>query len=142
MRKEKLDEARIREILKEAENFPDEEISGETRAKIAIEATKKMLKAIEKTPLEKTVKHWGPIYGHNKIEVTINEKQCGPRVENDQDSTMDVHASIVRDDGEQTVEVLSPGETLSVPVTTHRYVWAAIAGLGGNSQYAFGKVDY
>jgi hypothetical protein len=142
MRKERLDEVRLKEMLKEAENFPDEEISGETRAKIAIEATEKMLKTIKKTPLENTVKYWGPIYDHNKIEVAINEKQCGPRVENDQDSTMDIHASIVRDDGEQTVEVLSPGETLSVPVSTHRYVWAAIAGLGGTSQYAFGKVDY
>jgi hypothetical protein len=142
MKKEKLDEARLKEILKEAENFPDDEISGETRVKTAIEATKNMLKAIEKTPLEQTVKHWGPIFGHNKIEVAINEMQCGPRVKNDQESTMDIHASIVRDDGEQTVDVLSPGESLSVPVTTHRYVWAAIAGLGSNSEYAFGEVDY
>ena len=142
MKNEKLDESKVKEMLKEAENLPDEEIGKEKLNQIAIEATKKMLVSIENNRLERTVKHWGPIYNATKIQVGINQTHCSPRVVNDRGSTMNIHASIVRVDGDQTVKVLSPGESLSAPVSTHRYVWAAISGLGGASQYAFGQVDW
>ncbi|MBU7010575.1 MAG: hypothetical protein HXS46_07775 [Theionarchaea archaeon] len=137
----KVTTQRMMEILKDIGNLPDEEISGEARTTIATEATKKMLKAIEKSSPEKTVKHWGPIYGHDSILISI-KKRCAPSVRNNQDSTMDVHASIVRIDGEQTVRVLSPGERLSEVVSTLDYVWATVTGLGASSEFAFGTVEF
>ena len=147
MREENLEAAikvttqRMMEILKEVENLPDEEISGEARTEIATEATKKMLKAIEESSPEGTTKHWGPIYGHDNIVIPIN-KRCAPHVRNNQESTMDVHATIVRVDGKQTVKVLSPGEHLIEVVAMPAYAWVTVAGLGGSSEFAFGSVEF
>lgn len=132
---------RLKEILKEVVNLPADKISGEVRTKIALQATEKMLKTIEEPPSEWTVKHWGPIFGHDTITIPIN-KRCGPRVKNSQESTMDVHAQIVRIDGEQSVKILPPGEQLTLPVSIKDYAWATVTGLGESSKYAFGTVEW